>query len=33
MNSIKNFLKTVYDVIIETKRLQAESYVRRYSNF
>jgi len=31
MNSIKNFLKAVSDVIIETRRLKAEAYARKYS--
>lgn len=34
MNSIKNFLNTAAEIIIEIRRLQAESRVRsRYSNF
>jgi len=32
MNRIKNFLKAISDVIIETRRLKAEAYARKYSN-
>lgn len=31
MNRIKNFLKAISDVIIETRRLKAEAYARKYS--
>jgi hypothetical protein len=32
MNKIKNFLKAVSDIIVETRKLKAEAYARKYSN-
>jgi len=31
MNSIKNFFKVVAEIIVETRKLKAESYSRKYS--
>jgi hypothetical protein len=31
MNSIKNFFAIVAEIIIETRKLKAESYARKYS--
>jgi hypothetical protein len=31
MNSIKNFLNVVAEIIIETRKLKAESFARKYS--
>ena len=31
MNKIKNFLKAVSDIIVETRRLKAEAHARKYS--
>jgi hypothetical protein len=32
MNKIKNFLKVFAEIIIETRKLKAESFARKYSN-
>ena len=31
MKTLKNFLKLVFEIIIETRKLRAESYARKYS--
>jgi hypothetical protein len=32
MKSIKNFFNTVFEIIIETRKLKAEQFAKKYSN-
>lgn len=31
MTTLKNFFNAVYEIMIETQKLKAEAYVRKYS--
>ena len=32
MNTIKNFLKAFAEVVVETRKLKAQAYARKYNN-